>query len=65
MRLALLFLAGYLGYIISRGASTGWYPYPFLNPVNTGGYGGAAVYSVGLALTFLAISLALHVVGNR
>ena len=62
---ALLFPAGYLGYTISRGASTGWYPYPFLNPVSNGGYGGVAAYSVGLALTFLAISLTLHVVGNR
>lgn len=30
----------YLGYSLTRGALTGWYPYPFLNPEN--GYGQVA-----------------------
>ncbi|MBS0430572.1 MAG: Pr6Pr family membrane protein [Proteobacteria bacterium] len=42
----------YLVYTMLRGAAVGWYPYPFLNPANVGGYGGVAVYAVGIALTF-------------
>jgi carbon starvation protein CstA len=30
----LLYPAAYFGYTMIRGAQTGWYPYPFLNPAN-------------------------------
>ena len=63
--LALLFPALYLAYVLLRGASTGWYPYPFLNPANVGGYGGVATYSLGIAITFLVASWLLLTVGNR
>jgi hypothetical protein len=43
----------YLAYTMARGAMVGWYPYPFLNPANVGGYGGVAVYAAGVALTFV------------
>ncbi len=32
-----------------------WYPYPFLDPANVGGYGGVAVYIVGIAVAILAV----------
>ena len=35
------------GYTLMRGALTGWYPYPFLDPAN-GGYGTVAVYIVAI-----------------
>ena len=63
--LALVFPAIYLVYVIVRGASTGWYPYPFLNPANVGGYGVVAAYSIGITGTFLLASWALIFVGNR
>lgn len=37
----LLFPIVYLAYSLTRGALTGWYPYPFLNP-DTAGYGAIA-----------------------
>jgi hypothetical protein len=32
-----------------RGPIVGWYPYPFLNPAQPGGYGAVAVYVVAIA----------------
>ncbi len=63
--LALVFPAAYLAYVLGRGASIGWYPYPFLNPVNVGGYGMVAAYSLGITATFLLASWALLLIGNR
>ncbi len=63
--LALVFPATYLAYVIVRGAATGWYPYPFLNPANVGGYVAVSAYACGIAVTFaLAIGI-LRSVGNR
>jgi hypothetical protein len=63
--LALAFPAIYLAYVVLRGAATGWYPYPFLNPANVGGYDGVAMYSLGIAITFLLAGWALLKLGNR
>lgn len=63
--LALLFPGFYLAYALLRGASTGWYPYPFLNPANVGGYGGIALYALGIAAVVLVASGLLLAVGNR
>ncbi|MFN3440108.1 MAG: Pr6Pr family membrane protein [Acidovorax sp.] len=57
--------AVYLLYVVVRGASTGWYPYPFLNPALVGGYGAVAAYALGIAVTFLIISAVLLAAGNR
>ncbi|MES2960006.1 MAG: Pr6Pr family membrane protein [Pseudomonadota bacterium] len=65
LALALVFPATYLAYVLLRGAATGWYPYPFLNPANVGGYAGVAVYSLGIFVTFLVVAWALFAVGNR
>ena len=62
---AVVFPATYLAYVIVRGAGTGWYPYPFLNPANVGGYGAVAAYSLGIAATFLLVSWALLFAGNQ
>ena len=63
--LAMVFPAAYLAYVMLRGASTGWYPYPFLNPSNVGGYGGVATYALGIGGTFLLAGWALLAVGNH
>jgi len=52
----LLFPTAYVAYCLTRGALTGWYPYPFLNP-DTNSYG-AIVFTItcllvlGLALVW-------------
>ena len=63
--LAMAFPFAYLTYVILRGADTGWYPYPFLNPANVGGYGGVATYALGIAATFVLAAWALLAAGNR
>ena len=63
--IAFVFPALYIGYVVLRGASMGWYPYPFLNPANVGGYGGVAMYAVGIAVTFFIAAWALLAIGNR
>jgi hypothetical protein len=63
--LAMAFPCVYLAYVILRGADTGWYPYPFLNPANVGGYGGVAAYASGIAAAFVLAGWALLAVGNH
>lgn len=52
----LIFPLGYLLYSLVRGALVNWYPYSFFDPVRQGGYGGVALYSVGITLLFLLFS---------
>ncbi len=63
--LCLLFPLLYLAYVIVRGASVNWYPYPFLNPANVGGYGGVALYVAGITVVFLLSTWLLLALGNR
>lgn len=63
--LALIVPAAYLFYVLLRGASTGWYPYPFLNPANVGGYAGVAAYAGGIAIAFIVAAWSLRAIGNR
>lgn len=62
--LVLVFPVFYLAYVLVRGSIRGWYPYPFLNPDNLGGYAGVAAYGVGISATFLAAGWALLALGN-
>jgi hypothetical protein len=59
-----IFPAIYLSYILIRGNIVGWYPYPFLNPANVGGYGGVALYAVGVTATFVIGGWVLIALGN-
>jgi hypothetical protein len=63
--IAFVFPALYIGYVVLRGTSMGWYPYPFLNPANVGGYSGVAMYTVGITVTFFIAAWALLAIGNR
>ncbi|WP_251444071.1 Pr6Pr family membrane protein [Microbacterium sp. USTB-Y] len=38
-----------------RTGARGWYPYPFLDPANVGGYGGVAVYIAAIAVAIIAV----------
>jgi hypothetical protein len=50
--LVLAFPLAYVGYVLVRGGSLGWYPYPFLDP-RTGGYGSVAAHVVAIVALFL------------
>ncbi|MDQ3229588.1 MAG: Pr6Pr family membrane protein [Pseudomonadota bacterium] len=65
LAITLVFPATYLVYTLLRGMTTGWYPYPFLNPATAGGYTGVAMYSLGIFVAFLVVGFALLAVGNR
>lgn len=60
----LIFPAFYLCYSLIRGALTGWYPYPFLNPSDVGGYGGVALYVAGILVGLSFASFLLMRLGN-
>lgn len=60
----LIFPAIYLVYSLVRGPIVGWYPYPFLNPDTAGGYGGVALYCLGILITLFVASFLLMKLGN-
>jgi hypothetical protein len=45
----LLYPIVWLAYALVRGALVGWYPYPFLDPRQSGGYSGVALTCLGIA----------------
>ena len=55
----------YLIYVLVRGSITSWYPYPFLNPLISGGYRAVAGYVVGILVLFVIVSWAALTVGNK
>jgi FAR-17a/AIG1-like protein len=55
----------YLVYVLIRGAIVDWYPYPFLNPANVGGYGGVAAYVIGIMVVFFIAGWSLFTLGNK
>jgi len=56
----LAFPIAYLGYTLGRGAVTGWYPYPFLDPAETGGYGMVVLWSAAVAAITLGLGYGYH-----
>jgi hypothetical protein len=65
-RRSMVWLAGPLvwtGYTMARGALTGWYPYPFLDPAN-GGYGAVFVAFVGILLFGAIVCTIVAAVGT-
>ena len=58
------FPSAYLAWSLGRGALVQWYPYPFLNPAQPGGYGTVALYGAGIALTFVLAALLLFAVAR-
>jgi hypothetical protein len=61
----LVFPAAYLGYSLVRGPRVDWYPYPFLDSSEVGGYGGVAIYSVVILVVFILVGLFLRWWANR
>lgn len=61
----LIFPFLYLVYSMIRGSITGFYAYPFFNPAKVGGYGGVALYCLGIMVVFLIFVWLLMLLGNR
>ena len=51
----LIFPAAYLAVTLIRGPIAEWYPYPFLDPSQTGGYGPVALWSLLILLFFVGV----------
>jgi hypothetical protein len=60
----LIFPGLYLAYTLIRGLIVGWYPYPFLDPAQTGGYGGVVAYAIGILAALFALGFLFMKVGN-
>jgi hypothetical protein len=56
--------AAFVLYSLIRGASTGWYPYPRLDPSKVGGYTGVAAYGVAITVAFVRFAAFLTWIGN-
>ena len=68
MRRAIAWLAYpaiYLLYTLVRGPRVDWYPYPFLDPREPGGYGTVAIYCAVIVLGFVALSSLIVVLTQR
>jgi hypothetical protein len=66
-RKAMIWLAGplaFAGYSLVRGPRVDWYPYPFLDPREAGGYKSIAAYSVGIAVGSAAFASLIVAIGN-
>ncbi len=61
----LAFPAVYLVYPLVRGATIDWYPYPFLDPGETDGYGGVALWSCVVLVVILAFGFGYQWWANR
>lgn len=59
----LLYPLAWFGYTLVRGASTGWYPYPFVD-VHRIGYGGVLWRSAIMLVAFAASACALAALGS-
>ena len=55
----------WLAYTLVRGGAVGWYPYPFLDPAHSGGYGSVAVTSLIILIAGAGVSIAVAWLGNR
>lgn len=65
-RRSLVWLAyplAWVGYTLVRGALSGWYPYPFLDPAN-GGYPTVAIYVVTILAFGILLCAAVSTIGN-
>lgn len=49
----LIYPLAWVAFSIVRGVLTGWWPYPFLDPNGSAGWGGVIAYIVGIAAFFL------------
>ena len=51
----MIYPLAFVAYSLIRGAITGWYPYDFLDPNESGGYGPVALTSIAITAGFLVV----------
>lgn len=61
----LAFPVAYLAYTLVRGPFADWYPYPFVDPRESGGYARVAVMCAGVAVLIVLLGLAIAWLGAR
>lgn len=61
----LIYPLAYCAYSLIRGPIVDWYPYPFLNPHESGGYAGVAAYCVGIAIGAVLFTWVIVFLGRR
>lgn len=61
----LLVPLAYFAYSLLRGPIVHWYPYPFLDPRHSGGYGRVIIYAVVLAAAMALLALAVNAIGRK
>ena len=54
----LVFPVAWLAFTLARGAITGWYPYPFLDPASPAGWTGVLLHIVAIAVFITAVAAA-------
>lgn len=54
----LIFPLAWLSFTLVRGAATGWYPYPFLDPDSAAGWAGVLAHIVAIAVFIAVIAVA-------
>ncbi|MGW9020402.1 Pr6Pr family membrane protein [Leucobacter chromiiresistens] len=59
LALAAAFPLAWGAYTLLRGALVDWYPYPFTNPAQPGGYGAVALYLVAIAACIIGVDAAI------
>jgi ABC-type sugar transport system permease subunit len=61
----LTFPIAYLVYSLIRGPIVDWYPYPFLDPDEAGGYAGVAAVAIAIAVGAIVMTWLVTWVGNH
>jgi hypothetical protein len=61
----MIYPAAWVIVTLVRGAIDGWYPYPFLDPANAGGYLSVAAYVVAIGLAFAGLGALAIAISRR
>ncbi|WP_200331528.1 Pr6Pr family membrane protein [Leucobacter sp. L43] len=65
LRLAAVFPLAWGVYTVLRGVVVGWYPYPFMNPAQPGGYGAVLGYMAAIAAVIIGVDALLVGLSRR
>jgi hypothetical protein len=64
-RIWMIYPLAFVAYSLIRGEIVDWYPYDFLDPRESGGYGSVALYSIAITIGFVAIGSLLVWISHR
>jgi hypothetical protein len=61
----LVYPLAYCAYSLLRGPQVDWYPYPFLDPDEAGGYGAVALYGLRIAVGITVFGVVVVLLSRR